>query len=95
MTGMVSLGVVMVDRRRIQGIVLETLKDHLPAKGVAVDVDVDLGPLGQGMNSVNHLELLIALETRFEVCIQDDCWDSKSLNTVTKIVDYFCNALNQ
>ena len=54
-----------------------------------IDDNELLGEEGAGIDSLNFLKLLTALEKEFGNKIEDEYWDYYSLKTLNSIVEYF------
>lgn len=54
-----------------------------------INVEIQLGDNGLGIDSLGFLNLLTKLEREFGINIADEYWNSNRLNTVGDIVNYF------
>ncbi len=57
--------------------------------------DSPLGENGLGLDSMSFLKLLNEVEKTFDIVIDDDNWDYKKLNTISKLSAYVNSCLEE
>lgn len=77
-------------RQEIHDKILNVLEKEIILRPILnVNENEKLGEEGIGIDSLNFLKFLTALEKDFGIKIEDDYWDYKQFNTLNMIIDYF------
>jgi acyl carrier protein len=85
----------MVDRSRVLERVTALLRDQLPESTHGRPLDEDMGLLGQGLgvDSIEVLELVGAIEDDFGLTIDDDDLKAEHFETIGTVVTFVMRLL--
>jgi acyl carrier protein len=75
---------------RVRQLLVENLSVRLPAD--AIDLDAPLFGAGVGLDSVDAIELLVAIETEFDVRLPDGEASVSVTRSVNRVVDFLVAA---
>ena len=75
---------------RVRQLLVDNLSVRLPAD--AIDLDAPLFGAGVGLDSVDAIELLVAIETEFDVRLPDGEASVSVTRSVNRVVDFLVAA---
>ena len=80
---------------QIKQIVFDIIHERLLPQTVLNDDSLSLspGPSGIGIDSMGFLQLMLAIEEKFDIEVSDDKWSYASFKTLQSIIDYIVQAL--
>lgn len=75
-------------RSRVVACIGETLETLGVLEGETVDEETGLFGRGIGLDSIETLRIVLALEERFDLAIEDDALDAEHFRTVGSLVGF-------